>query len=168
MKQHKPYITVLVLALFAASGAFADKGGNGKGHEKHVKHEKHEKSEKHEKKSHSSKVKKHHDDDFAFILSDRDVIKEYISSDYHTSCPPGLAKKHNGCMPPGQAKKAYVIGQPLPAGIVFSPVPRDLRVKLRPAPMGYQYVMVDRDVLLMAEASHKIVDAVTLLSAVGR
>lgn len=22
-------------------------------------------------------------------------------------CPPGLAKKHNGCMPPGQAKKYY-------------------------------------------------------------
>ena len=23
-------------------------------------------------------------------------------------CPPGLAKKHNGCMPPGQAKKLRV------------------------------------------------------------
>ncbi|KZY43055.1 hypothetical protein A3731_01070 [Roseovarius sp. HI0049] len=22
-------------------------------------------------------------------------------------CPPGLAKKHNGCLPPGQAKKIY-------------------------------------------------------------
>lgn len=22
-------------------------------------------------------------------------------------CPPGLAKKHNGCMPPGQAKKLF-------------------------------------------------------------
>jgi len=22
-------------------------------------------------------------------------------------CPPGLAKKHNGCMPPGQARKLY-------------------------------------------------------------
>ncbi|WP_423140889.1 hypothetical protein ACOYW6_08450 [Parablastomonas sp. CN1-191] len=22
-------------------------------------------------------------------------------------CPPGLAKKHNGCMPPGQARKMY-------------------------------------------------------------
>jgi len=27
------------------------------------------------------------------------------------SCPPGLAKKHNGCMPPGQAKKLYNVGQ---------------------------------------------------------
>ena len=25
----------------------------------------------------------------------------------YDNCPPGLAKKHNGCMPPGQAKKYY-------------------------------------------------------------
>lgn len=27
------------------------------------------------------------------------------------SCPPGLAKKNNGCMAPGQAKKQYNVGQ---------------------------------------------------------
>ena len=27
------------------------------------------------------------------------------------SCPPGLAKKNNGCLPPGQARKRYNIGQ---------------------------------------------------------
>lgn len=27
------------------------------------------------------------------------------------SCPPGLAKKGNGCQPPGQAKKLYNVGQ---------------------------------------------------------
>jgi hypothetical protein len=26
-------------------------------------------------------------------------------------CPPGLAKKHNGCLPPGQAKKIFRVGQ---------------------------------------------------------
>lgn len=30
-------------------------------------------------------------------------------------CPPGLAKKGNGCMPPGQAKKAFALGQRLPS-----------------------------------------------------
>jgi hypothetical protein len=25
--------------------------------------------------------------------------------EYGRGCPPGLAKKHNGCMPPGQARK---------------------------------------------------------------
>ena len=29
-------------------------------------------------------------------------------------CPPGLAKKNNGCMPPGQARKLYSIGQRYP------------------------------------------------------
>ncbi|HEX8579986.1 MAG TPA: hypothetical protein VF655_10395 [Allosphingosinicella sp.] len=27
------------------------------------------------------------------------------------NCPPGLAKKGNGCMPPGQARKAYGVGE---------------------------------------------------------
>ena len=27
------------------------------------------------------------------------------------NCPPGLAKKHNGCMPPGQARKHFNTGQ---------------------------------------------------------
>jgi hypothetical protein len=32
---------------------------------------------------------------------------------YGRSCPPGLAKKHNGCLPPGQAKKRFARGQRL-------------------------------------------------------
>lgn len=31
--------------------------------------------------------------------------------DARGSCPPGLAKKNNGCLPPGQAKKYYNVGQ---------------------------------------------------------
>jgi Ni/Co efflux regulator RcnB len=30
------------------------------------------------------------------------------------SCPPGLAKKNNGCLPPGQAKK-FAVGSRLPS-----------------------------------------------------
>ncbi|MCM8557535.1 hypothetical protein [Sphingomicrobium sediminis] len=29
---------------------------------------------------------------------------------YQPACPPGLAKKDNGCLPPGQAKKLYERG----------------------------------------------------------
>ncbi len=47
------------------------------------------------------------------------------------NCPPGLAKKHNGCLPPGQAKKLYDVGQRLPYGYNgFTPygsIPYDLR-----------------------------------------
>jgi len=31
--------------------------------------------------------------------------------DSRGNCPPGLAKKNNGCLPPGQAKKLYNVGQ---------------------------------------------------------
>jgi hypothetical protein len=31
--------------------------------------------------------------------------------DARGSCPPGLAKRNNGCMAPGQAKKLYNVGQ---------------------------------------------------------
>jgi hypothetical protein len=36
-----------------------------------------------------------------------------------SNCPPGLANKNNGCLPPGQAKKLYNVGQRLPAGYDF-------------------------------------------------
>jgi hypothetical protein len=46
-------------------------------------------------------------------------------------CPPGLAKKNNGCMPPGQAKKLYNRGQrfPLNYGNLwnYNQVPYDVR-----------------------------------------
>jgi hypothetical protein len=45
-------------------------------------------------------------------------------------CPPGLAKKHNGCMPPGQAKK-LIRGQRFPDGFGtkygYGQIPYDLR-----------------------------------------
>jgi len=46
-------------------------------------------------------------------------------------CPPGLAKKHNGCLPPGQAKKLYRTGQRFPLNYgnrwSYNQVPYDLR-----------------------------------------
>ncbi len=45
-------------------------------------------------------------------------------------CPPGLAKKQNGCMPPGQAKK-LLLGQRFPEGFGtmygYGQIPFDLR-----------------------------------------
>jgi hypothetical protein len=47
--------------------------------------------------------------------ADRGVISSRYGRLYafnrRGSCPPGLAKKHNGCLPPGQAKKLYDVGQ---------------------------------------------------------
>jgi hypothetical protein len=48
-------------------------------------------------------------------------------------CPPGLAKKHNGCLPPGQAKKLYHVGQRFPASYGYAwnynQIPYDLRTQ---------------------------------------
>lgn len=109
---------------------------------------------------------RHGRDRVVIVDEDRGYIREYISRDYHSHCPPGLAKKHNGCVPPGHARH-YVIGRPLDDEVVYEEVPEPLLVRLRPVPRGYRYVMVDHDVLLMSEASKEIIDAVTLLSAVG-
>lgn len=154
-------LTALTLALtLLASPALADKGGKGNGNGKGRDHA--------EDGSHHSKGY-HNDDDRAVMIlqSDRDYLRRYLHDDYVRNCPPGLAKKNNGCLPPGQAKKRYIIGYPLPHDVVWVPVPLDIRRHLSPIPAGYQYVQVDKDVLLVAEASKMVIDAVTLLSAVG-
>ena len=50
------------------------------------------------------------------VISDRDrnATYSYYRTEYVAGrCPPGLAKKDNGCLPPGQAKKQWEIGRPL-------------------------------------------------------
>lgn len=76
-------------------------------------------------------------------------------------CPPGLAKKNNGCLPPGQAKK-WAVGQPLPAGVAYFALPPALLGRLTPAPAGYLYVQVGSDVLLMGAATRVIVSAMAI------
>lgn len=80
-------------------------------------------------------------------------------------CPPGLAKKNNGCLPPGQAKKRYQVGQPLPTGVQFVPV---TAANLPDPQPGQIYVEVDGDLLLMAEATRKVIEAVLLVDAASR
>jgi hypothetical protein len=136
---HIGITSLLILATLASTQAMA------KPHDKHVKH-------------HKSDVV------IAIPASDRGIIFNYLEDHRYPHCPPGLAKKRNGCLPPGIAKK-YALGQPLPPGIAGKHLPRDLLGQLHPM-SGYQYVQVDQDVLLVSEATKKVVDAVTLLSAV--
>jgi Ni/Co efflux regulator RcnB len=75
------------------------------------------------------------------------------------ACPPGLAKKNNGCMPPGQARK-WSVGQPLPREVVYYPVPQQLVVSLGTPPAGYRYVRVAADILLIAVGTHMVVDGI--------
>ena len=95
---------------------------------------------------------------------DRDEVHRYwVDTFGRGNCPPGLAKKHNGCLPPGQAKKRYVVGQPLPTAIVIQPLPPVLVTRLGPPPAGYQYAVVDGDVVKLAIGTRLVVDAITAL-----
>ncbi|RFO97890.1 hypothetical protein DIC66_03960 [Rhodoferax lacus] len=87
-----------------------------------------------------------------------------VSNYYETQgragkCPPGLAKKHNGCQPPGQAKK-WQMGRPLARDVVFYPVPDAVVVRIGLPPAGHRYVRVLNDVLLIAIGTNLVVDAI--------
>ncbi|MBC7598288.1 MAG: hypothetical protein H7238_04625 [Polaromonas sp.] len=90
----------------------------------------------------------------------RVVVREYYGKQYSAGrCPPGLAKKNNGCMPPGQAKK-WAVGQPLPRDVVYYPVPQSVVIQLGAPPAGHKYVRVASDILLIAIGRSMIVDAI--------
>ena len=99
-----------------------------------------------------------------FLDSDRRAVRTYWIDTYgRGNCPPGLAKKGNGCLPPGIAAKRYVVGRPLPRTVVVDRVPTVLVPRLRPAPAGYEYVIVDGDLVLMRSDSRLIADAIVHL-----
>jgi hypothetical protein len=58
--------------------------------------------------------------------------------------------------PPGVAKK-YARGRPLPPGIAKRALPADLVALLPPQP-GYEYVVIERDVLLVSVRTSLVVD----------
>jgi hypothetical protein len=101
-----------------------------------------------------------------FSDRNRDVVHSYYASAGHggKGCPPGLAKKNNGCMPPGQAKK-WQIGQPLPPTVVVYPVPQQIVIGLPPVPVGHKYVQVAGDILLIAVGTKLVVDGINGLAS---
>lgn len=90
----------------------------------------------------------------------RVAANDYYRQQYQGGhCPPGLAKKHNGCLPPGQAKK-WALGRPLPGDVVYYPLERGVQIRLGTPPAGYQFVRVASDILLIAVGSSMVVDAI--------
>jgi hypothetical protein len=111
------------------------------------------------------KEKKKAADDAAVVVTfapdQRESVRVYFVEKHgRGKCPPGLAKKNNGCLPPGQAKKRYAVGRPLPPGIVLQPLPPEVSVRIGGAPAGYQYGMVDGDVVKLVVGTMLVVDAI--------
>lgn len=99
-----------------------------------------------------------------FQDSQRLAAREYYEPRFRAgNCPPGLAKKNNGCMPPGQAKK-WRKGYRLPSDVVYYPVPNEISIRLGVPPSGHKYVRVAADILLIAVGTGLVVDAIEDLS----
>ncbi|MGB4117372.1 MAG: hypothetical protein WBK51_12590 [Polaromonas sp.] len=156
-------VAALLITTLSAGTAMAEKpewagqGKNGK-HEQKEDDREHGKSKgkKHKYKGETADVRVNS----YFNEPQRVVIRNYYGQQYRAGrCPPGLAKKNNGCMPPGQAKK-WAMGQPLPSNVVYYPVPQPIIVQLGAPPAGHKYVRVASDILLMAIGTSMIVDAV--------
>lgn len=150
-----PLMAALLITALSTGTALAEKpewAGQGKSD----KHEQKEKGKKQKYKGETADVKV----STYFTEPQRTVIRDYYGQQYRAGrCPPGLAKKNNGCMPPGQAKK-WAIGQPLPGNVVYYPVPSAVVVQLGTPPVGHKYVRVASDILLIAIGTSLIVDAV--------
>lgn len=102
--------------------------------------------------------------DIHFHDRQRTVIREYYHREFSGGrCPPGLAKKHNGCMPPGIARK-WSRGRPLPREVVYYDLPPALVVEIGVPPPGYKYVRVASDILMIAIGTGLVVDAIEDLS----
>jgi Ni/Co efflux regulator RcnB len=95
-----------------------------------------------------------------FDTRQQTVVREYYGNEFKVGhCPPGLAKKKNGCMPPGQAKK-WRRGAPLPRDVVFYDLPPKLVVEIGLPPAGHRYVRVANDILLIAVGTGMVLDAI--------
>jgi Ni/Co efflux regulator RcnB len=169
MKNFDPIRGLLALAvctLFIAGPAFAkDHGNEGHGDEWHAQKQE-QKAAKHADKQREKdyrRAAKREDIRPGTYFNDQNRIhvRQYYSQHYGNgrNCPPGLAKKNNGCMPPGQARK-WEVGQSVPRGVTLYSVPRPLLVQLPPAPYGYRYARIGGDIALVFQQNNLIVDII--------
>lgn len=155
--QGKIAFALFATGIFAASPVFADKpdwAGHGKPDKGAQDVRDSDRRDDHRDDRGDVRVNLHFDD------HQRAVVREYYEDSFrHGRCPPGLAKKHNGCMPPGQAKK-WQMGRPLPRDVIYYELPSRVVVSLGVPPAGYKYVRVASDILLIAVGTNMVVDAI--------
>lgn len=140
-----------------AGGGKDDKGG-GKGPDKEARSDSHGGGQDHgggrEYSGGGVSVNVHFNDDQRMRV--REYYGHQISSGH---CPPGLAKKNNGCMPPGQAKK-WAVGQPLPRDVIFYDLEPEIVIHLGVPPPKHRFVRVASDILLIAVGTGMVLDAI--------
>lgn len=163
-------LALVVSGILVAGPVLADKGGKHEGKDRHDEQRSEQRGEQRGEQrdgrrddDRKAERREHRDfdaDHRHFEDRHQMVVREYYGSQFRRGrCPPGLAKKHNGCMPPGQDRQ-WQMGQPLAREVVYYQVPQPLLVQIGPAPSGYRYVRVAGDILLIAIATGLVVDAI--------
>jgi len=77
-------------------------------------------------------------------------------------CPPGLAAKNNGCLPPGLAKR-YTIGEVLPEGVPYELIIDLAQYGLEQPDGNWLYYLVDGDILRIADDVFTVLEAFEIL-----
>jgi len=162
IRQKNRILTLAIAGILAtATPALAEKpswAGGGK------KSDKHEQSDRHESRDDHGDSRQGMTPNVFFGDRQRTVVRSYYTEQFRSGhCPPGLAKKKNGCMPPGQARK-WALGRPLPRDVVYYDLPPEVIVQLGPPPEHHRFVRVASDILLIAVGTEMVVDAIQDLS----
>lgn len=159
----RPLMVAIVTLLIASTSAYAEKPEKGNGNGNSGKN----KSEQQDRGNKSDKGNKSQNDgnlnkaiSFSFGSSETRLVRDYYGKQAaQGKCPPGLAKKGNGCQPPGQAKQ-WSKGRALGSDVRYYDIPNELRIRLPVPPLNHKYVQLGTDVLLIAVGTAIVVDAI--------
>jgi Ni/Co efflux regulator RcnB len=161
-------LALAIASLFMAGPAFAkdnDHDGRGNGKHEQKQQEKAEKrADKQREKAQKQSARRERQEikhGAYFNDEQRNYARQYYAQQYGKgrNCPPGLARRNNGCMPVGQARK-WDVGQPVPRGVTVYSVPQPVLVHLPPAPYGYRYARIGGDIVLVQQQNNLIVDII--------
>lgn len=156
-------IALTITSIFLAGPVLAkgndDEQGKGKGKDKQT--EKYEKQNQKQVKKAEKRERKEIERGTYFNDQQRTYVREYYTINYGPGkkCPPGLAKKGNGCLPPGQVR-TWVVGQQIPRNVTVYSVPQPVILQLPPAPYGYRYSRIGGDIVLVQQQNNLIVDII--------
>jgi Ni/Co efflux regulator RcnB len=159
---------LLVVIVILSTPAFAEKSNRGDYNHDNADDQQHKQSDDYRNNlkeySDAEGVVSHRHGDLRIGVYFKDHHHKEVHDYYHEEfdarhCPPGLAKKNNGCIPPGREKR-WRMGYPLPRDIIFYDIAPGLAFRLGPPPAGHRYVRVATDILLIALGSGMVIDGI--------
>ena len=170
-RYRKSSLFMLIVAFLAATAVNAEKpawAGGGK-HGQSERGHKIDRDQPHEGRDDGRRGSHDHGGPHGGVVFDgrqRSFVYDYYAGEFGSGhCPPGLAKKHNGCMPPGQARK-WAMGRPLPRDVVVYDLPPIVMTEIGLPPPGYRYVRVANDILMIGIGTGFVVYAIMNLGGI--